>query len=408
MPPGLFGGWDPIRVDEGLTVGGVREVLHAVVADALGEPRGLADCCFGLRFAPVNPGGSRSLHALDGLLPHRVGLTAVDPRWSSSPDASGSGKCADAVRPHALGELHRLVLTRRPARPPASAGGAGLGRCVRATARADQGDQRQGRPAAESSAHVTAASLDRGSGRRTWAGSRDRRLRGAVRSARVRCRRSGTARTRRRARTATPRLGGPDVDRVPRHVSRRVGGGHPAGGFLLLSRTSRSPHGGVAPGTPGNASRCRRRTRPRRPRHRSRPGAGHRAELDRAWRRPEPRRRRPSCRRGRHRRPRRAHHGARCGERRRSAASDAAARGRGRRRGRGRQRLVAEGCGDRRDDDEQAGDTDPANPNPTGRCSCWFAVGHAAIEGSAALPARMRFSIRRRYAPARSIGACAC
>ena len=26
-------------------------------------------------------------------------------------------------------------------------------------------------------------------------------------------------------------IGGPDVDRVPRHVSRRVGGGHPSGGF---------------------------------------------------------------------------------------------------------------------------------------------------------------------------------
>ena len=52
---------------------------------------------------------------------------------------------------------------------------------------------------------LTAASLDRASGRRTWEGSRERWLRGAVRSARARCRRSGTARTRRRARTATPR-----------------------------------------------------------------------------------------------------------------------------------------------------------------------------------------------------------
>ena len=51
---------------------------------------------------------------------------------------------------------------------------------------------------------VTAASLDRASGRRTWAGSRHRSLRGAVRSARLRCGRSGTTRTRRRARTATP------------------------------------------------------------------------------------------------------------------------------------------------------------------------------------------------------------
>jgi len=78
----------------------------------------------------------------------------------------------------------------------------------------------------------------------------------------------------------------------------------------------------------------------------------------------------------------------------------------GRRRGGGRQPLVAEGRGDRRDCDEESGDKDPGNP--TGRRSCWSAVGHAAISGSAALPARMRFSIRRRYAPARSIGACAC
>jgi hypothetical protein len=77
-------------------------------------------------------------------------------------------------------------------------------------------------------------------------------------------------------------------------------------------------------------------------------------------------------------------------------------------RGRGRQQLVAEVCCDRRDDDQQAGDKDPANSNPTGRRSCWFAVGHAAIQGSVVLAARMRFSIRGRYAPARSIGACAC
>jgi hypothetical protein len=82
--------------------------------------------------------------------------------------------------------------------------------------------------------------------------------------------------------------------------------------------------------------------------------------------------------------------------------------GSGGRRGRGRQRLVAEGYGDRRDDDEQAGDTDPANPNRTGRWSCWFGVVHAANLGSVVLPARMRFSICRRYAPARSIRACAC
>ena len=230
---------------------------------------------------------------------------------------------------------------------------------------------------------VTAASSDRASGRRTWQGNRDRRLRGAVRSARARCRRSGTARTRRRARTATPWHRSARCRPRPPTREQTCSGWPPSGQLPPLSRTSRPPAGAVAPGTPGNASRCRRRTRPRRPRHRLRPGAGHRGALDRGWRRPESRRRRPSCRRGRHRRPRRAHRGARCEDRearcegRRSgdvAVEDEDAVG-GRRRGRGRRQLVAEGHGDRRDDDEQAGGTDPANPNPTGRCSCSVCCG---------------------------------
>ena len=68
------------------------------------------------------------------------------------------------------------------------------------------------------------------------------------------------------------------------------------------------------------------------------------------------------------------------------------------RRGRGRRQLVAQGRGDRRDDGEQNGDADPADPDPMGGCSCWLAVGHAAIQGSGVLPARMWFSICRRYA----------
>src|SRR5215475_3684550 len=47
---------------------------------------------------------------------------------------------------------------------------------------------------------------------------------------------------------------------------------------------------------------------------------------------------------------------------------------------------------------------DPTHPDPTGPRSYWFAVGHAAIQGSVLLPARMRFSICGRHAPARSIG----
>ena len=53
-----------------------------------------------------------------------------------------------------------------------------------------------------------------------------------------------------------------------------------------------------------------------------------------------------------------------------------------------------------------SGDEDPGIP--TGCCSCGLAVGHAAIQGSVVLPARIRFSICRRHAAARSIRACAC
>jgi hypothetical protein len=44
-----------------------------------------------------------------------------------------------------------------------------------------------------------------------------------------------------------------------------------------------------------------------------------------------------------------------------------------------------------------------------GCCSCWSAVGHASSQGSVVLPARIRFPICRRYAPASSIERlCAC
>ncbi len=81
--------------------------------------------------------------------------------------------------------------------------------------------------------------------------------------------------------------------------------------------------------------------------------------------------------------------------------------GRQGRRGRGRQRMVAEGCRDG-DHDEDAGDTPPAGRRAMDRPSCRAAGAHAASQGSVALPACMRFSIRRRYGPARSIGACVC
>jgi hypothetical protein len=159
---------------------------------------------------------------------------------------------------------------------------------------------------------VTAASLGRAWGRRTWAGNRDRWLRGEVRSARIRCCRSGTARTCRRARTATPRHRSAQC-RPPRPTREQMCWGWPPIEQLpLLSRTSGSPAGAVAFGTPRNASHYRRGTRPRRTRHGLRLGAGQREELDQGWLHPERRHRRRSCRRVRHPHPREADQGARC------------------------------------------------------------------------------------------------
>ncbi len=163
------------------------------------------------------------------------------------------------------------------------------------------------------SALVTAASSDRAQGRRTWAGNRERWLRGAVRSARVRCCRSDTARTRRHARTATRWHTRARCRPRPPTREQTCWGWPPIGQLPLLSRTSRPPHGVGVPGTPGSASHYRRRTRPRRPRHRLQRGAGRRGELDRGWLHPESRHRRPSRRGGRHLRPRQAHLAARAG-----------------------------------------------------------------------------------------------
>src|SRR5262249_11286738 len=87
-------------------------------------------------------------------------------------------------------------------------------------------------------------------------------------------------------------------------------------------------------------------------------------------------------------------------------------KGRCGRRGRGRDQLEAEVHGDSREGDEEsepraehhAAAAVAATPVhvvvTAGWCLCLFGVGHAAIQGSVGLPARMRFSICRRYAPA--------
>ena len=187
-----------------------------------------------------------------------------------------------------------------------------------------------------------------------------------------------------------------DVDRVPRHVGGRRGGGDPAGGLLLravfrdrvaeqvLLVRGGAPaavddeHDAVARG--GNRSAAQSidesgrevgdaRNRVVEDRRASGDGAVGLAERPTvlSWR-----------------------DGTLAGRATVVGARDVDRRCGGR--GRGRQRLVDEGRGDRRDHHDQAGRTDPADPNTAGRSPCWFGGGDASIQGSAALPARVRFS----------------
>ena len=110
MPPGRCRGWDSIRVDEGPIRGGVREVLHAVVADALGELEARRPAAGASPCVPVNPGGSRSLHALMACLNAALFVSSDEPfatpSMVNSPDASGSG---NALTP--LSRMHSANFT---------------------------------------------------------------------------------------------------------------------------------------------------------------------------------------------------------------------------------------------------------------------------------------------------------
>src|SRR5439155_22859580 len=102
---GLVGGWDLGRVDEGVAIDGVRKILHAVLANALGEPEGRRL----LLRAPLSTQRARWLQVLarvDGLPPHRGGH--IDPKGRLALRVR-VWEVGDAVAPDALGELHRLV-----------------------------------------------------------------------------------------------------------------------------------------------------------------------------------------------------------------------------------------------------------------------------------------------------------
>ena len=88
MPPGRLEDGILYVLMSGLAIDGVREVLHAVLADALGEPEARR-LLLGLRFALNEPGGCRSLHALTAFV-HTAGVTLTP--YSKSFFAFGSGK----------------------------------------------------------------------------------------------------------------------------------------------------------------------------------------------------------------------------------------------------------------------------------------------------------------------------
>jgi two-component system, OmpR family, response regulator VanR len=195
--------------------------------------------------------------------------------------------------------------------------------------------------------------------------------------------------------------GGPDVDRVPRHVSRRVGGGHPADSFLfravlrdrLIEELSLVLRGtpaaldedldsfapsiccGLAEGTEESWIKVGHgRVFVIEYRHALRDDTVSLAKCAMGlavktvvWAVLE--------------RPR--------GD------------GRGRRWRRCRQGLVTEPTEKCRADDDKG--AEDGRSCAAGSCPCWLSVGHASSQGSVVLSLRMRFSICRRYVPAGSI-----
>src|SRR4029453_13647143 len=128
QPTRRSGGWDSTRVNEGIVSGGIRKVLHAVLAYALGElegsvlllgaplvarePRRLqipagAECLLERRGARVHRRAVR--HRIDGQRARRVRVR----------------ERADTVGSHALGELHRLLPSGGVRVSAGAAGGAG-------------------------------------------------------------------------------------------------------------------------------------------------------------------------------------------------------------------------------------------------------------------------------------------
>ena len=199
MPPSSLADGMWFVSTRGSPATGIREVLHAVVADALGElERSLL-----LRGAPLAAREPRRLEVLaraEGLVERRaVGSTDepfATPSMVKVPEASGSGNCWTP-----LSRMHSANFTALPRVRWCRCCRRCRSRRVRSSSRRRTGRPRPGRPGVGVCCSWSllvgghAASADRGWGRRTWVDSRGRRRRGAARSARARCRRSGTGRT---------------------------------------------------------------------------------------------------------------------------------------------------------------------------------------------------------------------
>ena len=223
-----------------------------------------ADCCSGSALA-LKPRWLQVLAGADGPLPRRG--AHAPPRRSNSPDASGSGNSGTPFsRMHSANftafscSVAGLFPQRCCVR---CCWGGAIWRC-RSWWRCRSRKVRPNHsPRWIRATTARAAAAERSSSRSLLHPWVVRRVgvhggaavieapRGAARSARARCRRSGTARTRRRARTATPRHRRARCrPRRPRR-ERTCRGWPPIAWPRLPSRTSRSPHGGAAPGMPG-------------------------------------------------------------------------------------------------------------------------------------------------------------
>ena len=168
-------GWDSIRVDERPISGWGRGSPARRCRGCTGRTRGAPSSARASPCVPVNPGGSRSLHALMACFERRgarVHRRAV--RYPVDGQLARRVRVrerADTVVAHALGELHRLLTgvrrccCRRCCRVPAGSGrGGACRRCCRCHSphrQSDHGDHGKGGQRPQCSPHGFSPVADR-------------------------------------------------------------------------------------------------------------------------------------------------------------------------------------------------------------------------------------------------------